>query len=377
MPTFLAENGSQLQEHVGTFREWVRANQKYAPMLFFVSGFGWDSLTLGRIDMLLDRVILASYLIGASVCIYMFNVADDGKWKGTILEKVEEYFPLAIQFFFGGLCSAFVVYFFRSVSFSKSIIFFLVLVGMLVGNEFLDKRISNKYLQFSSYFLVNFTFFTFFIPVMVSMMNTLVFLLSGLVSLATTVGLIVFIYKISPSTRKEINERKMLGIILGIYLAINTFYFLNMIPPVPLALENGVVAHSVEKVDGNYEVTYEQSPWYNFWQDNRRKYVHTPGEPMYVFTSIFAPSNLTKKVSHTWLWYSPNTEEWEKIDDINFEVIGGRDEGFRGFTYKSNVMAGKWKVEVVTEEGLVLGIIPFTVVQDSAAVPERMTTKVF
>ena len=366
-----------MKEHVGKFREWVREHQKYAPVIFFISGFGWDSATLGRIDMLLDRVILGSYLLGASLFIYMFNVADDGKWKNTMLEKVEEYFPLAIQFFFGGLCSAFVVYYFRSVSFSKSLTFFVVLIFMLVGNEFLDKRISNKYLQFSSYFLVNFTFFTFFIPVVMKMMNTWVFLLSGLVSLGTTVGLIVFIYKTSPSTRKEIHEGKMLGMVAGIYLLINGFYFMNLIPPVPLALETGIVAHNVEKVDGSYEVTYEQSPWYNFWIKNRSEFVHEAGTPIYVFTSIFAPSELNKKITHRWKWYSPNTEDWEEIDEIGYQITGGRDEGYRGFTFKNNIMPGKWKVDVITEEGRVLGIINFKVVEDSLESPERLITQAF
>lgn len=363
-----------MKEHVGKFREWVREHQKYAPVIFFISGFGWDSLTLGRIDYFFDRAILAAYLFGASLFIYLFNIADDGVFKKTFLARFEEYFPLAIQFFFGGLCSAFVVYFFRSVSFSKTIVFFFVLVGMLIGNEFLDKRISNKYLQFSSYFLVNFTFFTFFIPVVMKVMNTWVFLLSGLISLATTVGLIVFIYKTSPSTRKEIHEGKMLAMVVGIFLSINAFYFLNLIPPVPLALETGIVAHKVEKVDGNYEVTFEKSPWYKFWIKNRSKFVYEEGSPVYMFTSIFAPSELTKKIKHQWKWYDQKTKEWKQSDAIGYEISGGRDEGYRGFTMKERIVPGKWKVEVITDEGLVLGIIPFEVVDDSSASLKRLTT---
>ena len=362
-----------MKEHVGKFREWVREHQKYAPVIFFISGFGWDSLTLGRIDYFFDRAILAAYLFGASLFIYLFNIADDGVFKKTFLARFEEYFPLAIQFFFGGLCSAFVVYFFRSVSFSKTIVFFFVLVGMLIGNEFLDKRISNKYLQFSSYFLVNFTFFTFFIPVVMKVMNTWVFLLSGLISLATTVGLIVFIYKTSPSTRKEIHEGKMLAMVVGIFLSINAFYFLNLIPPVPLALETGIVAHKVERVDGNYEVTFEKSPWYKFWIKNRSKFVYEEGSPVYMFTSIFAPSELTKKIKHQWKWYDQKTKEWKQSDAIGYEISGGRDEGYRGFTMKERIAPGKWKVEVVTDEGLVLGIIPFEVVDDSSASLKRLT----
>ena len=40
---------------------------------------------------------------------------------------------------------------------------------------------------------------------------------------------------------------------------------------------------------------------------------------------------------------------------------------------KERIAPGKWKVEVVTDEGLVLGIIPFEVVDDSSASLKRLT----
>jgi ABC-type multidrug transport system fused ATPase/permease subunit len=364
---------------ISRFRAWVRKHQKYAPVLFFICGFIWDSLTLGRIDRLYDRIVLCTYLSSLSVSLYLYNLADDGKWKNTFVERFEEYLPLAIQFFLGGLCSAYVIYFSRSVSFSKTVSFFIILVVLLFANELLKKRISNKYLQFSAYFFVNFTFFTFFIPVLIKSMNTFVFILSGLLSLASTVALIIYIYGESPSTRREIHRGKMLGMIAGIYILINTFYYFNLIPPVPLALDTGVVAHNIEKQEGEYLVTYERSPWYNFWRENRFEIEYKPGTNIYIFTSIFAPSDLNKTVAHRWKWYSPHTENWEVIDDINFEIAGGRDEGFRGYTYKGNMMDGLWEVDVITEEGLVLGIIKFEVHTDSTSSfnPRRMVTRSF
>ena len=241
---------------ISRFRAFVRRHQKYLPVLFFIGGFIWDSLTLGRIDRLYDRTILCTYLISLSIAIYMFNVADDGKWKGTFFEKYEEYLPLAIQFFLGALCSAFVIYFSRSVSFSKTLSFFVILVILLFANEFLKQKISNKYLQFSAYFFVNFTFCTFFIPVLIKQMSTFIFIVSGLISLGMTIALIVYIYSVSPSTRREINEGKTLGLVAGIYLTINIFYYFNLIPPVPLALETGMAAHNVVKTNGDLSLIH-------------------------------------------------------------------------------------------------------------------------
>ncbi|SMO61225.1 DUF2914 domain-containing protein [Gracilimonas mengyeensis] len=364
---------------INRFRAYVRANQRYLPVVFFMCGFLWDSLTLGRIDRLYDQIILCTYLTSLSISLYLYNLADDGKWTETFLEKYQDYLPLAIQFFLGGLCSAYVIYFSRSVSFSKTFFFFLILVLLLFANELLKKRISNKYLQFSAYFFVNFTFFTFFIPMLVKSMNTFIFMVSGAISLGLTLALIIYIYNVSPSTRQEIHMGKMSGLILGIYLLINSFYYFNLIPPVPLALDVGLVAHNVEKNTENneYVVTYEQNPWYKIWRDNDKDFHHTPGTRVYVFTSIFAPSELKESVLHRWKWYSPHTNQWEVIDEIGYEITGGRDGGYRGYTYKTNMMEGKWEVDVITDDELVLGIINFEVQIDSTAQAQDMRTRVF
>ncbi|MEX2604663.1 MAG: DUF2914 domain-containing protein [Gracilimonas sp.] len=309
----------------------------------------------------------------------MYNLTDDGKWKGTFFEKYEAYLPLAIQFFLGGLCSAYVIYFSRSVSYTKTIIFFILLLILLFANEVLKRRLSNKYLQFSAYFFVCFTFFTFFIPMIMKSMSTFLFLVSGFISLGITLALIIYIYSVSPSTRKEIHLGKMTALILGIYLLINTFYYFNIIPPVPLALDNGLIAHNVEKVSetDEYIVTYEKNSWYRFWRENKYEFAYQPGSDVYVFTSIFAPSKLKKAVLHRWKWYSPHTERWEIIDEIEFEITGGREGGFRGYTYKSKMMDGQWKVDVITDNGQVLGNINFEIDSSATAKPVGLIKKVF
>ncbi|PWH86616.1 DUF2914 domain-containing protein [Brumimicrobium oceani] len=359
------------------FRKFIRRNNKYAPIIFFIGGFIFDSLTLGRIDRVYDLSILCAHMTFLSIVIYLYNRVDDGRWKNTLLEKYQIYLPLAIQFSFGGLSSAYVIYFSRSVSLSKTITFFVILVALLFANEMLKKRISNKYLQFSVYFFVSFTFFTFMIPVFIREMNTTIFLISGIISLFTTLSLIAFIYKKSPSTRAEIRIKKLLGIILTMYATINLFYFTNLIPPVPLALDSGMVAHNVQKHNGEYLVTYERDDWFVFWRDHRIKYIHQENENIYVFTSIFAPTEISKAIFHRWKWYNESTKQWEITDNIGYEITGGRDDGFRGYTFKSNVKPGFWKVDVVTEENLVLGIIDFEIIIDSTKEPKRMIERSF
>lgn len=316
-------------------------------------------------------------MFSLTIVLYLYNVVDDGKWKNTKLGKYEEYLPLAIQFFFGGLSSAYVIYFSRSVSLSKTMSFFIILMVLFFANEYLKKRISNKYLQFSVYFFISFTFFVFMIPVFIKEMNTEVFIISGAVSLVCTLVLIVFIYVVSPSTRLEVHLGRLIGVILAIYSTINIFYYFNLIPPVPLAMETGLVAHNVEIRNNKYVVTLETDDWYVFWRDYRHKFVLEPDGNVYVFSSIFAPTDLEKSILHRWNWFNENTDSWEIMDNIGYEITGGRDGGYRGYTFKNNVKPGKWKIEVITEEGLVLGIINFEIIMGSNLQPKRLVQRKF
>ncbi|MFB9056968.1 DUF2914 domain-containing protein [Mariniflexile ostreae] len=359
------------------FQKHIQKHKKHAPLVFFIGGFIFDTLTLGRIDRLYDTIVLCSHMSLLTLTLYLYNLADDGQWKNTFLERFEAYFPLAIQFFFGGLSSAFVIYFSRSVSLSKTISFFIILVTLLFANEFLKKRISNKYLQFSVYFFISFTFFTFIIPVLIKTMNTNVFIFSGLISLCLTLLLIIVIYNISPSTRAEVHIGKIIGIILTIYTVINLFYYFNLIPPVPFALETGIAAHDIKVENNTYTVTYQKDKRHIFWREHKLEFIYNPNESVYIFTSIFAPTDIKKAIFHRWKWYNHHTDEWEIVEDIGYHITGGRDHGYRGYTFKQNIKEGLWKVEVITEEELVIGVIDFEIITNATFEPIELVEKTF
>lgn len=359
------------------FKKFIDQHKKYLPLIFFVGGFIFDTLTLNRIDRIYDLVVLCIHMTLSTLCIIIYNLADDGKWKNTWIHNYEVYLPLTIQFFFGGLSSAYVIYFSRSVSLSKTVSFFIILIALLFANEVLKKRISNKYLQFSVYFFISFVFFTFMIPVFIKEMNTNIFIFSGLISLLITLALIIFIYSISPSTRREVGITKLLTIIITIYAIINLFYFLKLIPPVPLALSEGIVAHNVSVANNKYSVSYEKDDSFIFWRKHRLQFIHTPENNVFVFSAIFAPTDLKKSIFHRWKFFDKKSNQWTIIEDIGYDITGGRDEGYRGYTYKSNIMEGIWKVEVVTEEELVLGVIDFEIILDPSLKPVNLMQEEF
>jgi len=350
---------------LASVKAFLSQHQEYLPVVFFIGGFIWDSLTLGRIDGWYSNTILFLYLSCLTAGLYIYNLKDDGRWQNTFLESYQQYAPYAIQFFLGGLSSAYVIFFFQSVSLTKTMVFFLILLVLLFSNELLKHRISNKYLQFGAYFFVNFTFFIFFLPILSGVMSTFVFILAGLISLILTGYVISLIYRINPSTQQEVHIGQLSAIIIGIYLTINIFYYFNLIPPVPLSLQNGMVAYQVEKQDDTFSVTFEQPGLFSLGKSYDQTFNYAEKDTVFVYTSIFAPTDLEKAVLHHWQWYEPGNDQWNSTDKISYEVTGGRRGGFRGYTYKENVWPGHWKVDVTTDEGLVLGVIKFEIVPDS------------
>jgi len=95
-------------------------------------------------------------------------------------------------------------------------------------------------------------------------MNTSIFLFSGGDNLSVTLLLILATYFVSPSKRSEIYFGKLFGLIISIYPVINLFYYLKLIPPLPLALDDGLVAHQIRKENNPYVVTHEKDEPYIF-----------------------------------------------------------------------------------------------------------------
>jgi len=341
-----------------------RRFEKYAPIVAFISGFTWDSLTLTRIDRLMDNVILLTYLLALGVFITLLHYSEQGRITQPILVKHQKWIPVAIQFLMGGLLSSYVVFYIQSASFSQTWIFVSLLASLLVANEFLEKRVSNIYLLFGLYFFAAYSFFIFFIPVIFKIMNTWIFLLSGIFSLLFISGMLFLFYK-----KKLVQSDKQLkelgGIVSGIYLLILLFYWANLIPPVPLSLKTGGVFHHVSRTEQGYLLKYAQPSWYQPFKDSDNPVYYQKGDTTFCFTAVFAPTMMKKKIYHHWHWYNPKKEEWVQTDKLGFKITGGREGGFRGYTYKRHVQPGEWKIDVKTEEGLVLGKLSFVILNSS------------
>ncbi len=353
--------------------EWrYRRYEKYLPVVSFMGGFLWDSLTLTRIDRWSDNLILLAYLLLAGGFMVLVNFISHQRIKNSLLLKYQDWYPLAIQFFLGGLFSSYLVFYFQSASLTKSFLFVLILALLLVMNEFLEKRLTNLFWQVGLYFFSAFSFFIFFVPVVVKRMNWFTFVLSGMLGVGLVAGMLYLFRR----TRlvNETSYRKAGTLILALFLLLNFFYLMNWIPPVPLSLKKGGIYHHVHREGDFFVLRYQQPPWYQFWKRDSDPFQYQSGDTVFCFASVFAPTWLKKKIFHHWQYYDSKSDHWRTTDRLGYQLTGGRDGGYRGYTYKTHVFPGKWRVDVETREGWLLGRISFRIVPaDSTAGREWKT----
>lgn len=332
-------------------------------------GFIVDSLTLTRIDLLFDNLVLFFYLAVAIMGIAITNLYDTGVWRGTpdgvrLFHRVPSYArtlsPFLMQYAFGGLLSGFFVFYSRGTSLSASWPFLTLLLFLLVGNEFFRTRYQQFTFQISIFFFVLYSYMIFFVPVVVGAIGTWVFLLSGAVSIIV-IGMLLYGFSYLMPTTKHHLGAAVVASIGGIILAVNAMYFLNILPPLPLSLKEAGVYHHVTRTAGGYLVTDEKQAWYAFLVPYKTVHV-LRGGTLYFYSAVFAPTRLAEtRIVHHWEYFDEDEDAWVSRSRVAFSIVGGRDGGYRGYSLKTDMESGWWRVRVETARGQVLGEKSFLV----------------
>ena len=339
------------------------------PVAFFFGGVTFDTFTLTRIDRLSDNLILLANLTLLGVLIVLMSRADRGSNTTEtvplpaltlLVARARPYYPMAIQFLLGSLFSAYAVFYFHSASFTGTAVFFALLVGLLVGNEFLHDRVSNLKLMLALYALAACSFLTFFLPVITGRMTTAMFLIGAVLSAALAVVIVRLVYRGSIYSRREPLVATLPALL--VVGALVAFYFLNWIPPVPLSMSFGGAYHRVARSGDAYELTFERTPWYRFWKRSDDPFRGQEGA--HCFTAIFAPVDLQAEIYHRWQYRepeSPHAGRFVTTDLIRLPIVGGRAGGYRAFTVKQQVVPGDWRVDVETADRRIIGRVSFRV----------------
>ncbi len=329
--------------------------------LSLVGGFVFDALTLRRVDALWDNIWVVGHLVIVGVFLILVQVQEIGEGDEKDATKKHFWYVNILQFFFGGILSTYLVFYFRSADILVTWPFILVLVLAFWANESLKRHYIRLSFQISLYFLCLYSFAIFLLPVLFHQIGDKIFLLSGLVSLVVIAVFVLIIFHFSREKFRR-SRGLIFSLIAGITLLVNVLYFTNLIPPIPLSLVDGAVYHSLHRdASGNYVVQNEPSHWFNYF--NLYQDFHmVSGAPIYAYSAVFSPSNLNLTVLHEWQRYDSVSGKWQTQGTVSLPVVGGREGGFRTFSVWTDASAGLWRVNVKTQSGQLVGRLRFDVV---------------
>lgn len=336
-----------------------------------VLGFIFDNIFLGRVDSLNDMLVLTTYIAISGLCIVLIHMNEA---KRHNLDNTRMHFWLAfcLQFCLGGIFSAYVVFYVRSATLESSWPF-LVLLGMyFLGNEYFKKYYLSLSFSLGVYFFALLSYFILVVPTVLKSISSWIFVLSTVIAVFVF-GLFVWIISLYKKEHIKINRNRRIAYYMTMLALINIFYFFNVIPPLPLILKDAGVYHNLVRLtDGSYTLQAEnEGSWYNFF-DSKQVFHRAGNEPVFVFSSVYSPVDLNLNVIHNWQKYDSKTGKWVTESNVTVAIKGGRQGGYRLYSFKQYIDDGIWRVNILTESKRLIGRTNFEVVtvSDSATTTE-------
>jgi hypothetical protein len=350
---------------------WIPRYERQLSAAGMLAGFVTDNFMFRRVDLPNTQLIFIAYLVVASVSILVLHIFNARSDPETPPPRWHAFIPMATQFALGGLWSGFLIFYTRSAVLLASWPFLLVLAAIFIGNEFFKHYHSR--LAFTStllfFGLISYAMVT--VPIFTGAVGVATFLLSGAVAVAVFALFLWVLDKFGNKSFVESKREIVLGA-FGVYALINLFWFTNVLPPLPIALARSGVYNTVKHVGDHYIGTAEPQPWYTMMVS--RPVIHiAAGQPLYVYSAVFAPVRFTARIVHSWQHYNGKRKRWVPVSVVTYAISGGRDGGYRGYTIKRNPGPGEWRVDISTGDGHLLGRVRFNVDQTPPTNPVSQT----
>ena len=351
---------------------WARRHERKLSALSLAGGFAFDSATFGRIDHALVQAVFIVYLLVAGISIAVLHVLEsrpDGKKPS---DKTRTILIVITQFALGCLLSGFCVFYIRSASVTSSWPFLLAMAAIFIGNEYMRRYHARLVFSALLFFFALYSYAILLVPLVIGRIGRLPFLASGVLALV-----IFFFMRALARLGHERYRGARMQIYAGvavIAIALNAAYFLRVLPPLPLVLTDAGVYHQVKKLGADFQAQEEQEPpeWQALFGTHAILHIQ-PGARLYAYNAVFAPHGLQTRIVHDWQWLAPG-KGWQTQQRLPVDIEGGREDGYRFYTYRSAPQPGQWQVNIQTGDGRSIGRVRFAV--EEQAVPPDTSAKI-
>ncbi|MFT3849024.1 MAG: DUF2914 domain-containing protein [Propionivibrio sp.] len=348
--------------------------RRFFPMAAFLGGFAWDAFTIGQRVRALDLWTLGGFLAGACLLtLWLAFRASRGRsapsaentrgGKARMIEFAWQAPYLLLQFFFGGIFSALFILYFKSSGHLGTWLTAAVLGALLVGNEFARTSYRRHFTLIWALLALNaILLFNFALPHALGSLNPLWFY----VSTAAGIGLTHVMRCLAPGRPGRILPSWLLA---GTLLLAWTF---DMIAPVPLVKQDLAIGHGFMREGDRFLLMVEPAPAWQFWRRQAPVVSVPEGDRLYGVSAVFAPLGVTAPLEHRWEVH--DGAGWRLVYRNAFMSTGGRERGFRGYSWVLNPPPGEWRLIVATQDGRTIATLPISVeraVPDPAAMRLR------
>ncbi len=323
------------------------------PSLLLAGGFFVDILTFRTLRAETTFALLGGYAFAAAA-----GVALGERGPGVLRKAV----PMVMQFAFGALLSSAFLFYWFGGAVAASWPVMLAIVALLALNEGFRRVFLRPSVQFGVFAFALFSYCTLLFPYMLHSLSAWVFLLGGAVATAVSLLLVELVARTDAARRPLAGRLRLVA--AGTYAAFALLYFLNVIPPIPLSIRDAGAYHDVAVRGGAYVLDAEpEDPLRRLWPGQTLRLEQGGDGRIYAFTAIYAPTDLSTTIVHAWQRYDETAGRWTDAGRSTYETRGGRQDGYRGYSYRTISAPGRWRVIVETERGQELGRIRFTMIE--------------
>lgn len=322
------------------------------PSALLCGGFFVDVFTFRTLRAETTFALLGGYALVAAA-----GVALGERGTGTLRKIV----PMAVQFAFGALLSSAFLFYWFGGAVAASWPVMLAVVALMAFNEAFRRVFLRPTVQFGVFAFTIFSYGTLLFPYMLRSLSPWVFLLGG--AAATGVSLLLAeLVAWTDAARRPLLDRFRIAA-AAIYAAFIALYFLNAIPPIPLSIREAGIHHDVRVQGGEYLLESEPESFLGrLWPGQTLRLEDGADGRIFAYTAIYAPTDLSTTIVHAWQRYDESSGRWIDAGRSSYETRGGREGGYRGYSYRTIVAPGRWRVIIETERGQELGRLRFSVI---------------